>query len=83
MRLSTDGNLGDSDLRGNGGADNWVEVETFGKSKEEWLREFLELKYGIPSHDTFGDVFGMMDAEEFQRSFMRWVEGCSVSPAGK
>jgi predicted transposase YbfD/YdcC len=57
------------------GANDWVAVETFGKSKEEWLRGFLELKHGIPSHDTFGDIFGMIDGEEFQRSFMRWVEG--------
>jgi predicted transposase YbfD/YdcC len=56
------------------GANSWVEVETFGKSKENWLRQFLELKQGIPSHDTFGDVFSMIDAVEFQRSFMRWVE---------
>ena len=56
------------------GANSWVEVETFGRSKESWLRQFLGLKSGIPSHDTFGDVFGMIDAEEFQRSFMRWIE---------
>ena len=56
------------------GANSWVEVETFGKSKQSWLRRHLKLKNGIPSHDTFGDVFGMIDAEEFQRSFMRWIE---------
>ena len=55
------------------GANSWVEVETFGKSKEKWLRERLKLENGIPSHDTFGDVFGMVDAEEFQSSFTRWV----------
>lgn len=56
------------------GADSWTEIETFGKSKEAWLKRFLPLEHGIPSHDTFGDVFGMIDAEEFQRSFMHWVE---------
>jgi len=56
------------------GADSWVAVETFGKSKEGWLRQFLKLEKGIPSHDTYGDVFRMIDAEEFQRSFMQWVE---------
>jgi predicted transposase YbfD/YdcC len=56
------------------GADGWTEVETFGKSKEKWLRQFIPLEKGIPSHDTFGDVFRVIDAEEFQRSFMRWVE---------
>jgi predicted transposase YbfD/YdcC len=56
------------------GANSWVEVEVFGKSKEEWLRQHLKLKSGIPSHDTFGDVFGMIDGEEFQRNFMRWIE---------
>ena len=53
-------------------------METFGKSKENWLKQFLELENGIPSHDTFGDVFGMIDGEEFQRSFMRWVETSSL-----
>lgn len=56
------------------GAEAWTDMETFGKSKEDWLKQFLELENGIPSHDTFGDVFGMIDGEEFQRSFMSWVE---------
>lgn len=57
------------------GAETWIDIETFGKSKREWLGEFLELKHGTPSHDTFGDVFAMIDGDEFQRSFIRWVEG--------
>jgi predicted transposase YbfD/YdcC len=56
------------------GADTWTGIETFGKSKEAWLRQFLPLVNGIPAHDTFGDVFRVIDAEAFQRSFMRWVE---------
>jgi hypothetical protein len=56
------------------GADSWVGVEMVGREKEDWFREFLELDHGIPSHDTFGDVFAMIDAEVFQKRFMRWVE---------
>src|SRR5208283_6162806 len=36
------------------GADNWPDVEEYGRCKEAWLESFLELPYGIPSHDTFG-----------------------------
>lgn len=56
------------------GADDWVEVELFGQSKEQWLRRFLELPHGIPSHDTFGRVFRLLDPEQFERSFRSWIE---------
>ena len=56
------------------GADSWVYVELFGKSKEEWFQTFLELPHGIPSHDTFGDVFSRLDPEQFQQCFMAWTQ---------
>ena len=57
------------------GAESWVDVESFGKAKQDWLRSFLDLPHGIPSHDTFGRFFAALDAEAFQTTFMRWVEG--------
>ena len=42
------------------GAESWVYVEMFGKSKEEWFRSFLDLPHGIPSHETLGDVFSAL-----------------------
>lgn len=56
------------------GADSWVGIETYGKAKETWLTQYLDLKNGIPSHDTFGDVFSSVDSEAFQAGFSRWVE---------
>ena len=51
-----------------------VYVEMFGKSKEEWFRSFLDLPNGIPSHDTFGDVFSRLDPDRFQECFMEWSQ---------
>ena len=59
------------------GADSWVDAELFGKSKKEWLRGFLALPNGIPSHDTFGRVFAKLDTQRFERCFIDWVRGVS------
>jgi len=55
------------------GADCWTDVALFGRSKEAWLRTFLKLPNGIPSHDTFGRFFSLLDPVEFQRCFINWV----------
>jgi len=55
------------------GAEGWVDIELFGKSKLPWLKSFLELPNGIPSHDTFGRVFSKIDAQQFQLAFYEWV----------
>jgi predicted transposase YbfD/YdcC len=56
------------------GADDWVGVERFGRAKQSWLGTILELPNGIPSHDTFGRVFGCLNPEQFQHCFINWVQ---------
>ena len=65
------------------GADNWVEIEEFGKAKEDWFRRFLKLPDGIPSHDTFGRVLGLLDREQFSTCFMDWVRSVSDLAQGE
>jgi predicted transposase YbfD/YdcC len=56
------------------GADSWVEIAQFGREKETWLKQFLKLENGIPSHDTFGRIFSLLDPEAFERCFSAWVK---------
>lgn len=65
------------------GADDWVAIETFGKAKEDWFTEQLGLKHGIPSHDTFGDVFAAIDTEKFSECFSNWVTDIAALAEGE
>ena len=65
------------------GADSWVDVEMFGKSKKNWLSQLLALPNGIPSHDTFGRVFGRLNPVQFERCFKEWVETVSEVVEGQ
>lgn len=55
------------------GAEGWTDVELFGNERLAWLRQFLELEHGIPSHDTFGRVFARLDPLQFEQCFLSWV----------
>lgn len=55
-------------------ADDFVEIEKFVNAKACFLRTFLELPNGIPSHDTFGRVFAMLSPDEFRNCFIAWVK---------
>src|SRR5262245_2071653 len=46
------------------GCESWVDVELFAISKQKWFEKFLELPNGIPSHDTFGRVFALLDPQQ-------------------
>jgi predicted transposase YbfD/YdcC len=60
------------------GADGWTEICEFAEAKLEWLTTFLELPHGIPSHDTFGRVFSLLDSETFEACFLAWIESLSI-----
>lgn len=53
------------------GAEGWVAIEEFGKAKEAFFTELLALPNGIPSHDTFGRVFSLIDPKQFEASFVQ------------
>jgi predicted transposase YbfD/YdcC len=64
-------------------ADSWAEVAAFGRAKLKWLKTFLELRRGIPSHDTFGRVFAAIKPEAFERCFVRWIEALAQVRPGE
>jgi len=64
------------------GGESWVDLETFGRQREAWLRTFLGLENGIPGHDTFARVFARLDPAAFERCFLGWVRAVGPPEAG-
>jgi predicted transposase YbfD/YdcC len=65
------------------GCEGWVDVELFGIGKRRWLEEFLELPNGIPSHDTFGRVFALLDPQQLARVLRQFVQAVTSSLQGE
>ena len=59
------------------GADDWVAIATFGQSQRRWLGKYLDLENGIPSHDTLGRAFAVINGQEFQQGFLNWMGSVS------
>jgi predicted transposase YbfD/YdcC len=65
------------------GAESWEDVAEYGRQKESWLKSFLRLPNGIPSHDTFNRVFRMLRPDHFQACFARWMQSLVEATAGR
>ena len=65
------------------GIEDWVGMETFAQEREAWLRGFLELPNGIPSHDTLSDVLGRIDPVAFRAAFTAWATAALPDLAGE
>lgn len=65
------------------GGSGFSDMETFGRIREDWLRTFLELPEGIPSHDTFNRCFAAIDPHQFLDCFVEWTQGICPSLKGE
>jgi len=65
------------------GAEHWTEIAQFGRAKQKWLKTFLDLPNGIPSHDTFNRVFALLDPIAFERCFTEWVSALAQRRGGR
>lgn len=65
------------------GAEDWTDLEEFGNARHDWLKTFLELPEGIPSHDTFQRVFGLLDRNQFSACLFRWTQALCEASSGK
>lgn len=64
------------------GADGWEDIELFGKIRLQWLRKFIKLRNGVPSHDTISRVFRVIKPNAFHDAFLAWVKGLGLSSEG-
>jgi len=65
------------------GGEGFTDMEEFGEAKEDWLRKYVELPHGIPSHDTFRRVFSILDPVVFGECFTRWSQALHDATNGE
>src|ERR1700694_5710861 len=65
------------------GAESFPAIEDFGREREEWLKHFLELPEGIPSHDTFNRVLRLLEPVQFQACFLSWMQAVAAATQGE
>lgn len=65
------------------GADGFTAIEEYGHAKRDWLSTFLDLKNGIPSHDTIGRVFSLIEAKQFEHCFLAWMRSVFEATDGE
>jgi predicted transposase YbfD/YdcC len=66
-----------------GNANGWADIERYGKTKLSFFRTFLELPHGIPSHDTFGRVFALLDPAALMACIQQWLDALGTAVAGE
>jgi predicted transposase YbfD/YdcC len=65
------------------GAESWVDLQRYGELKKEWLSKHVDLSRGIPSHDTFGRFFALLNPKEFQEGFLGWIRRIEDKTQGR
>ena len=62
------------------GCENWYEIEDYGKQKEPWLKTFLDLPYGVPTHDTYRRFFMWVNPKKLEQCFIEWIKSvCNIT----
>lgn len=56
------------------GAKHWHEIAEFGRQRIDWLRQYIQLENGIPSHQTFCRIFALIPAEDLLICFSQWSQ---------
>ena len=65
------------------GANNWIEIEALGNEMKDWIVKFVPLPYGVPSHDTFGRLFALIDSNEFGNFLIKWMKSVREKFSGE
>jgi predicted transposase YbfD/YdcC len=65
------------------GADGWEAIEDFGQEKIDWLRQYIALENGVPSHDCIAYVLSRLSPTGFRECFMNWTQSVLVATGGE